>query len=88
MKLTVESTQKTATITVELNGDTFRQTWVANEIGLLETEDNDFLTMAKATGKYDDTTLLNIGFVLDYSNSLLANQAAQLAENCEGGGDA
>ncbi len=88
MKLTVESTPTTATITVELNGDTFRQTWVANEIGLLETEDNNFLKMAESTGKYDDFALLSIGFILDNCVSLLALQTAQLAENCEGCGDA
>lgn len=86
MKLTVESTPKTATITVELNGDTFRRSWVMGEDRYLKTKDSGFCEQAEATGKYSDEMLYFISDILD--QNFLEMHAVQLAENCEGGGDA
>lgn len=82
MKMTIESTPKTVTVTVELNGDTFRRSWVMDENRYLKTKDKDFCGQAEATGKYSDEMLYLISDILD--QNFLEMQAVQLAENCEG----
>lgn len=86
MKMTIESTPKTVVVTVELNGDTFRRSWVMDENRYLKTKDKDFCEQAEATGKYGEEMLYLISDILD--QNFLEMQAVQLAENCEGGGDA
>lgn len=86
MKMTIESTPKTVVVTVELNGDTFRRSWVMDENRYLRTKDKDFCEQAEATGKYSDEMLEFISDILD--ENFLEMNAVQLAENCEGGGDA
>ena len=87
MKLTVEATPQKAIITAELNGDTFRETWVMDEDGLPHTEDDYFIKLAESTGKYDVETLLEIGDVLDHATGgFVATAAVHLAEICEGEG--
>ena len=85
MKMTIESTPKTVTVTVELNGDTFRRSWAMDEKRYLRTKDKDFCEQAEATGKYDEEILYFISDILD--QNFLEMQAVQLAENCEEGED-
>lgn len=85
MKMTIESTPKTAVVTVELNGDTFRQSWAMDENRYLKTKDKDFCEQAEATGKYDEEMLEFISDILD--GNFLEMNAVQLAENCEEGSE-
>lgn len=85
MKMTIESTPKTVVVAVELNGDTFRRSWVMDEKRYLKTKDKDFCEQAEATGKYSGDMLYLISDILD--QNFLEMQAVQLAENCEEGED-
>ena len=82
MKMTIESTPKTVAVTVELNGDTFRRSWVMDENRYLKTKDKGFCEQAEATEKYSDEMLEFISDILD--GNFMEMNAVQLAENCEG----
>lgn len=83
--MTIESTPKTVVVTVELNGDTFRRSWVMDENRYLKTKDGDFCEQAEATGKYSDEKLEFISDILD--GNFMEMNAVQLAENCEEGSE-
>ena len=85
MKFTVEADVSKAIVTLEVNGDTFKQKWKRVSSGSARATDSEINEQMEETGKYDDELIERIYDEVDSNFIPLAFM--QIAQEIEGGGE-
>lgn len=82
MKFTVEADANKAVVTLEINGDTFKQEWERVSSGRARATDSEINEQMEETGKYDDELIERIYDEVDSNFIPLAFM--QIAQEIEG----
>ena len=82
MKFTVEADASKAVVTLEVNGDTFKQEWERVSYGRARATDSEINEQMEETGKYDGELIERIYDEVD--SNFIPLMFMQIAQEIEG----
>ncbi len=83
MKFTVEADANKAVVTLEVNGDTFKQEWEMVSPGRARATDSEINEQMEETGKYDDELIERIYDEVD--SNFIPLEFMEIAQEIEWG---